>query len=263
MAPIRFLRTVFPVERESVRLFCIPYAGGSASIYDEWARTAPDWLQICPIELPGRGWLRREPLFESLNELAKAITSAIYPYTNTPYAIFGHSMGALLAYEIASSLESVGRHLLQKLFVSGSRAPFLPRKRPPVSHLSDVEFLDLIRQMRGTPEEVLTHLEFMDILLPILRSDFVNCDQYRFTLRPSLHVPITTLNGEQDNDIPENDVQLWSRLTIGRFQSFTFPGGHFFIKNCRENIVSTICEELRIISDVDLKGVTESGLIEA
>src|ERR1700738_4476769 len=149
----------------ALRLFCFPYAGGSAAIYQDWQQHAPNWLQICPVELPGRGRLCAENPSGSIPALAAAITSALYPYTNTPYALFGHSMGALIAFEVACGLEAGGRAT--------------PCRTPPVGHLADPEFLAHVRDLNGTPTEVLANKELMDVLLPVLRADFALCEQYR------------------------------------------------------------------------------------
>jgi surfactin synthase thioesterase subunit len=244
VTPPRLMRPMRSAARDSIRLFCIPYAGGSASLYSDWVVSAPDWLQVCSVELPGRGWLGTEPFATSLIELAQIICSALYPCTDVPYAIFGHSMGGLLAYEVASQLESLGRHQLCTLFVSGCRAPFMPGKRRPVSHLPDAELLESIRAMQGTPEEILDHPEFAKVVLPVLRSDFGLCERYRLHRVHLLQSPVVTLSGGQDEDASESDMQMWRKLTTGEFRSFTFPGGHFFFKENHNNVIGLVCEEL-------------------
>jgi medium-chain acyl-[acyl-carrier-protein] hydrolase len=238
------LRVVPPFHPRSVRLFSIPCAGGSASFYNSWLASAPRWLQVCPIELPGRGWLRSEPLPTSLSKLAHEISSALYPYTDVPYAIFGHSMGALLAYEVASHLESLGRLELRRLFVSGSRAPFLPRKEPDVSDLPDAELWEHIRDMQGTPEEILGQSELIELLLPVFRSDFALCERYRLQHAYFLQAPVTALSGEKDKWTSIRDMQMWGRLTTGGFRSLEFSGGHFFVKESESAVISAVCSEL-------------------
>ena len=238
------LRSVQSSKPGSVRLFCIPYAGGSASVYSDWITSVPDWLQICPVELPGRGWLWMKPLATSLVELARIISSAIYPYAHGQYAIFGHSMGALLAYEVALNLKALGRHDLCRLFISGSRAPFRANKRSSISQLSDDEFLDHIRSMRGTPEEILTNPELMKLFVPLLRADFQMCEEYRVDRVQPLRCAVTVLGGEADEEVSEGDLRMWSRIIAGEFQCLRFPGGHFFIKDNKNDVISAIFREL-------------------
>jgi medium-chain acyl-[acyl-carrier-protein] hydrolase len=242
-----FSRFVSRIPRSAVgivRLFCIPYAGGSAAVFNNWDAKTPDWLQVCPIELPGRGALSLEALPTSVVALARAIALSIYPYTDIPYALFGHSMGALIAYEVACHVESKALKRLCKLLASGCQAPYLPRKKPPVSELPAPEFLERIREINGTPEEILMHDELMDIVLPILRADFALCEHYSLRNTHLLQAPITTLAGNQDEDISDLDMQGWGRLTTGNYSSLLFDGGHFFIKDKEDQVLKSICDEL-------------------
>lgn len=241
----QFFRATALPRDGAIRLFCFPYAGGSgAAIYRQWQQHAPRWLQICPVELPGRGWLCTEAPFRSLPELAAEITSALYAYTDTPCALFGHSMGALIAYEVACNLEAAGKKQLRKLIASGARAPFLARMRPPVSNLPAPEFLAHVRDMNGTPAEVLADGELMEALLPVLRADFSMCEQYRIGRPLLLRAPITTLAGLEDEEITEPDVRAWKQLTSGAFRCLWFPGDHFYIRENMTSIVNAISDEL-------------------
>jgi medium-chain acyl-[acyl-carrier-protein] hydrolase len=242
--PLPFFNTATLRTGAVLRLFCFPYAGGSAMVYQHWQQHAPDWLQVCPLELPRRGRLYAENQFGSIAELATAIASTLHPYANIPYALFGHSMGAIIAYEVACELEAAGRAPPRKLFVSGACAPFLARKKPPVSHLADTEFLAHVRDLNGTPAEVLANKELMAILLPILRADFALCERYRMRRLQLLQAPITTLAGDKDDEITASDVQEWKRLTSGPFHSVRFPGDHFFIRPNEASIVALILDEL-------------------
>jgi medium-chain acyl-[acyl-carrier-protein] hydrolase len=223
-----------------IRLFCLPYAGGSAAIYKDWQKAVPAELQICPIELPGRGLRSREPLPHSIPELAREIASALDLHNDKPLALFGHSMGAAIAYEVARNLEAKNNRALCVLIVSGARAPFLERKKPGVGDLSDSEFLDHIRDLNGTPPEVLADQELMAVLLPMLRRDFINCERYRLENPHVLRTPITALAGDGDVDISISDVEAWSALTVGRFLAQSFPGDHFFIKSEEVAVIAAV-----------------------
>jgi medium-chain acyl-[acyl-carrier-protein] hydrolase len=153
-------------------------------------------------------------------------------------------MGALIAYEVASSLEDSKLGSLRKLFASGCRAPFIPRRSPPVSDLSDHDFLEHIRDLNGTPTEVFADAELVNFVLPMLRADFLMCERYHFQSRRRMKVPITVLAGEQDTEITSADIQAWNRLTSGAFRAINIPGGHFFIKESEAITIDTICGEL-------------------
>jgi medium-chain acyl-[acyl-carrier-protein] hydrolase len=243
--PSFFYNLAQPTAEIGLRLFCFPYAGGSATIYRAWQQHAPAWLQICPVEIPGRGRLSAEPLPSSIVSLAEDLSSALYPLANIPFALFGHSMGAAIAYEVASRLENVGRRQLRKLFVSGARAPYLPPKRTPVSHLPDEDFMDRLRNLNGTPTEVLENRELMEVMMPLLRADFAMCERYRLQRPSILRTSITALYGDKDEDVLEQDVNAWRRLTSNAFHSLEFPGDHFFINENEIAVVDVIAEELR------------------
>jgi medium-chain acyl-[acyl-carrier-protein] hydrolase len=209
-------------------LFCLPYAGGSASVYRDWVLMAPEFLHICPVELPGRGRLIREPFSRSLNVLAKMISEEISDYADRPYAIFGHSMGALLAYEVAAQLESAGRPRPFRVFLSGTLPPFLTRDKRMVSDLPDASFLHYLRELQGTPDAILDNQDLMQFFLPILRSDFCLCEEYEAPEPHLLQAPVIALSGEQDQGTSEADMLQWKRVTMGTFESRRYPGGHFF-----------------------------------
>jgi medium-chain acyl-[acyl-carrier-protein] hydrolase len=185
-----------------------------------------------PADLSGRiTWERpayREPIAISLSALAGRLSEEISDYADRPYAIFGHSMGALLTYEVAAKLESVGRPRPFKIFLSGTLPPFLARNRQAVSDLPDALFLDHLRELQGTPDAILDNQDLMQLFMPVLRSDFRLCEGYVIPEPRLLHIPVTALSGEQDKKTSEADMLLWKRATTSTFESHRYPGDHFF-----------------------------------
>jgi medium-chain acyl-[acyl-carrier-protein] hydrolase len=154
----------------------------------------------------------------------------------------GHSMGAVLAYELACHLIPSRGQTLCTLFVSGSRAPFLQRRNPPVSQLPDNEFLSHISDLNGTPCEVLANAELMDLVRPVLRADCRMYENYRFQNRCQLKIPITAFAGDNDADISNADTEAWGRLTEGKFRRMNLHGDHFFINENEAAIYRHYCK---------------------
>jgi medium-chain acyl-[acyl-carrier-protein] hydrolase len=240
----KFLHTPKPATAATLRLFCFPHAGGGAVIYRGWQPYFPGSVQICPIEIPGRGWLGAECLPDSVVSLADEIAEALAPYLDAPYALFGHSMGALIAYEVARRLELVGGRLPEKLFASGARAPFLPSDKPPVSHLPDADFVAHLRELNGTTDDILGNRELMEIMAPVLRADFGMCERYRPRETVVLNTPITALYGSRDTSVSAGDADAWRQVTRGAFQCRGFSGDHFFIRECVATVADAVAGEL-------------------
>jgi len=228
-----------------VRLFCLPYAGGNGAVFRGWQSKSPAWLQICPIELPGRGWRFADVMPRSIPELAHDIACSLRAHSDIPFALFGHSMGASIAYEVVRSLEGSRNRALCRLIVSAARAPFLDRLTLRTSDLSDGDFLEHVRNLGATPSEVLANPELMAVLLPMLRVDFAICERYSPSGLYAIKTPITAFAGTEDPDISVSDVEAWGRISTTNFEIRRFPGGHFFIKSNEAAVVAAVVNELR------------------
>src|SRR4051812_36705935 len=169
-----------PDPQARLRLFCFPYAGGSASIYRAWGSQLPSEIEVCPIQLPGREThLMRKP-FQQLRPLVDALALAIFPYLNKPFAIFGHSMGALIGFELVRHVRRLYGLEPCHLFVSGHRAPQLPDPHQPIYFLPDEELKNELQRIGGTPEDVLLNTELLQVMFPLLRADFEVSETYRY-----------------------------------------------------------------------------------
>jgi surfactin synthase thioesterase subunit len=213
-----------------LRLYAFPYAGAGHTVYQHWCSRLGSGVEVALIKLPGRGARFTEAQAGSLSELAEALAEAIvrsHP-RNLPFAFFGHSMGALLAFETARALQ---RHGLSPaaLLVSARTAPSAHGWRERVSDLPDAQFLSFIRSMNGLPQEVLDNPEWLDLFLPIIRADFALCENYRYDAAPPLPCPIHVLAGQADASVPLPLLSDWARETPGECQTWLFPGGHFFL----------------------------------
>lgn len=232
-----------PAPQAALRLFCLPYAGGGAYIYRDWAEQLPSKVEVCPIQLPGRGNRLREAPLTRMTPLVQAIAKEITPLLDKPFAIFGHSMGALIGFELARVLSGEQAKEPSHLFVSGRRAPQIPGADKKTYDLPEEEFIEELRRLNGTPQEVLDHPELMQVMTPILRADFETIQTYDYRVEPPLSCPIAAMGGIQDPDVPRQDLEAWREQTTGPFTLRMFPAGHFLINTARPMLLQAITKE--------------------
>jgi medium-chain acyl-[acyl-carrier-protein] hydrolase len=201
-------------------------------------------VQIVPVMLPGRESRLSEPLVHGTTELVPQIVDGITPLLDRPYAIFGHSMGALLAFEATRLMRARGMQLPTHLFLSSHRAPQLPDRGIQVHQLNSEEFRIALRNLGGTPQEVLDHEELMAIAEPILRADFELCETYAYTAQPPLDVPMTIFGGDSDPDIPREDLEPWREQTTAPFALQMFPGHHLYLHQQRDALLNRLATTL-------------------
>jgi surfactin synthase thioesterase subunit len=223
-----------------MRLFCLPYSGGSAMFYARWRRLLPSWIDVQPLEWPGRGARMDEPLATDPRQLAERLAAELLrARLDVPYALFGHSLGALVSFELAHSLLDHGAPVPLVLFASGTEAPAVrdgSRWRLP---LSDDALLKELRSLQGTPDEALENPEIMRTALPVLRADFLMCGAYAYRQRQPLPFPIHVFGGE-DDDTSRESLEAWKRETSAEFGIDMLPGHHFFIHNRQAEILALV-----------------------
>lgn len=226
------------------RLLCFPYAGGKASIFLTWPDELPSNIEVCSIQLPGRGSRLSEPAFTHLLALIKTMTPPLLSYLDKPFALFGHSLGALIAFELARYLRR--EHDLKPihLFVSGCRAPQMPCLHPPLSALPEPEFIATLRRLKGTPEPVLQNVELMKLLSPLLRADFTLSETYVYTTEAPLDCPISAFGGLEDALVNQDGLAAWREQTRQAFKLRMLPGDHFFLNRAEIPLLQAISEDL-------------------
>jgi len=226
------------------RLICVPYAGGGASVYRSWPELLPTWVEVCSIQLPGRENRIKETPFRHMDPLVEALTDAVLPLLNKPFAVFGHSMGAQVGFELVRTLQN--RHGLQAshLFVSACAAPGVAATKKQVHRLPKEEFIDHLRLLHGTPEAVLNDEEMMNLLLDTLRADFAVCETHICPSGQVLECPISSYAGSEDAKVTLADAEGWGAHTRSAFSTTIFPGDHFFLHSCRSYLLSRISEAL-------------------
>ena len=234
-----------PRGKATLRLFCLPFAGSGAAPFRPWAQLLPPHIELCIVQLPGRETRLRETPYADMVSLVAALTTAITPALNLPYALFGHSMGALIAFELARALQHQQQAPPTHLFVSGRRAPQLPDPEAPIGQLANGPFVrEMVRRDNAIPKVILDDDEMLRIFLPTLRADLNVLESYTYTEAAPLDCPITAFGGTNDSRASRTDLAAWRVQTQQSFQLQLFPGDHFYLNPQRENLVAQITEIL-------------------
>ncbi|WP_333776359.1 thioesterase II family protein [Streptomyces sp. IBSBF 3136] len=237
-----WIRRFHPAPRAAAQLVCLAHAGGAASYFFPVSRALSPAVDVLAVQYPGRQERRREAPFEDAELLADAVAGQLAGLTDRPLALFGHSLGATVAFEVARRLEAVGT-TPSALFVSGRTAP--SRHRAQWVHLGDDErLLAEIVKMEGTEPAMLQDPELVRMILPALRSDYKAAETYRYRPGPPLRCPVVALTGDADPQVTEGEAGAWREHTTGPFELRVFPGGHFYLNHHAGEVVALIRQRL-------------------
>lgn len=237
-----------PLGRPS--LLCFPHAGAGPSVFRAWTGLFEPEVEVVAVALPGKEARFREPVPAGLDALVDDLAQALAPRLDGRFALFGHSMGALVAYELARRLRRAGRAQPERLFVSAFRAPHVPQLRPALHALPEALLLAEMHRLDGTPAEVLGQPELMRALIPGLRADLALCERYRHRPEPPLAVPITCLGGLTDRRVSRFELYAWRLHTRADFRLRYLPGGHFFPYQAPSLVRRAVCADLGLARDV-------------
>ena len=231
-----------------LQLFCFPHAGGGASYYRAWPQKMPENIKIYAVQLPGRENRMRELSPTNLQQLVGEMAKPIQQFAQPPYAYYGHSMGALLAFELARHQTREKQTLPCHLFVSGHNAPQLANHHSSKLQrhlLPHDEFVKELRRMRGTPAEILNNRELMQAVLPTIRTDFSMLENYLYTPGPQLDIPIHVFGGSDDHFTTRSGLEAWAELSTAAVQTRVFHGDHFFVATHRKVLLRSLAKVLR------------------
>jgi len=240
-----WIRCPKPRPDARVRLFCIPHAGGGAATFRLWQDQLPGDVEVRAIQLPGRENRLLEKPFTEVETIVEELSLLIRPDLDRTYAVFGHSMGALIAFELIRQLRLHGAELPEVLLASGYRAPQVRLPGAPIHLLPNSEFLEEVqRRYDAVPREALENAELMELLLPTLRADIAVCDSYVYRDDDPLPLPIVALGGEHDGQVGVRDLEAWKEQTSGSFGVQQFPGDHFYLQTAQEALLARVSAEL-------------------
>ncbi|QKG19894.1 thioesterase II family protein [Actinomadura verrucosospora] len=228
-----------------VTLLCLPYAGGGTSAFHGWGDVLPDDVRVVAARLPGRESRLTEPPLRDVRAVVAALAAEAGRLAAGPYAVFGHSMGALIGYELVRALRAAGRPEPECLVVSGHSAPQCSGTVRRLHRLPDDELVAALRDYGGTPEALLSSPELMDLFLPTLRADFAVAETYAHTPGPPLSCPMAVFGGERDAEVAPPALRAWAELTAGGCDLRVFPGGHFFVFENRDRVLAELAAILR------------------
>jgi medium-chain acyl-[acyl-carrier-protein] hydrolase len=234
-----------PNPQARLRLFCFPYAGSGASMFRTWSDGLPADVEVCPVQFPGRGTRLMETPFTQLSLLVEGLAQALVPLMDKPFGFFGHSLGALVGFELARQLRRQSAVQPVCLFVSADRAPQIPHRDRPIHALPDGEFLAELRRLNGIPGKVLEDMELMQVMLPILRADFAVYETYVYATEPQLDCPISSFGGLHDHRVSRGDLEAWRSQTNASFSLQMFPGDHFFLNTTPSLLLEALSQVLR------------------
>ncbi|GAB6040377.1 thioesterase II family protein [Endothiovibrio diazotrophicus] len=223
-----------------LRMFCLPFAGGGASVYQPWGkRFGPD-IEVCSIQLPGRENRASEPAFRDIQALAGLLANQLALYLDKPYLIYGHSMGGLLTFEVLRQLQDGGYPLPQVAFIAAHRAAHLPPRRRPLFGLDDRQFIQKVSDFGGFQQEILVNEELLNFVLPTLRADFEACDGYRYEPGAPVDCPLVAISGAHDLEVPPEDMDPWQEHTLHPLHHVTLDAGHFFLKTHADALIDQL-----------------------
>jgi surfactin synthase thioesterase subunit len=243
-----WIRRFHAIDGIGVRLLCFPHAGGSASYFFAVSRALAPRAEVLAVQYPGRQDRRLEPAIESVTELAERVYGALGAWTDRPLAFFGHSMGAIMAFEVARLMQARDGTGPVHLFASGRRAPARYREGT-VHQYNDQELLAELSRIGGTDQRFLRDPEMHATVLPVVRSDYRAIESYRYTAGSPLACPITALVGDADPQTTVDEANSWADHTAGGFRLRVFTGGHFYLDAHRAEVINLISATLADTTD--------------
>lgn len=230
-----------------MKVFCFPYSGGSAQVFLPFTENLPNGVDLYAFEMPGRGRRFRDSLLETMPAMVEEAVAGIMPLMANSVSLFlGHSIGGVIAFETARELRRRNGPMPLHLFVSGARAPQLPQREETLYDLSFDDFVDKLKTLGGTPDEILANKEMLEIIVPILKKDFQVFETYQYEHEPPLACPITAFGGSGDKFFKTADIAAWGECTSVLFTKHMLDGGHFIIHSHAADILDIMIKTITL-----------------
>lgn len=223
-----------------VRLFCFHHSGGAASFYFPWVESLSSNIELLAIQLPGRENRFSEPLMNDLKDILNSLTEAFHVYKDKPFFTFGHSLGALIAFEFALSIRNHYAVSPCHMIISSTKAPHLPFRMKPLSNLDHNTLKKELEIYNGIDERIRQNDELLNLFLPIIKSDFSIYESHHYAKSEPFSCDILAISGGDDKTVTTEEILAWSDYTMGKFKHLSFPGGHFYLKEHQKQIIEII-----------------------
>ncbi|GAU67592.1 thioesterase [Streptomyces sp. NBRC 110611] len=239
-----WIRRFHPAPDSAVQLVCLPHAGGSASAYFRMSEALAPSVEVLAVQYPGRQDRRWEAPARSVDELARSVAGALKGRLDRPVAVFGHSMGAAVAFELTRLLEREHGAPPVALFASGRRAPSCVRQEEPLRTASDDDVVAEMKRLSGTDARILEDADLLRIFLPVIRADYAVAGSYRCEPGARVRCPVTVLVGDADPEAGLEEARTWREHTSGDFEMHVYPGGHFYLDDYRSSVANVVSDVL-------------------
>lgn len=240
---LKYNNWFIPLKQEkniSIRLFCFHHSGGSSSTFRQWSKDITDHTELIAVQLPGREERFNEPLLKNISQIVSNLCEHFNNYLDKPFIFFGHSTGALIAFEFARALRKHGISGLKHLIASGTKAPQILLKKYPIHNLPNFKFIEELKKYNGISDYIIKNEELMSLFMPTLRADFCISETYKYHTERPLANPITALGGLNDNTVDFRDILKWEEQTSILFKHHFLFGDHFFINSSYKEVIKII-----------------------
>lgn len=225
-----------PKAGAAIRLFCFPFGGGGASVFRSWPEAMGDNIEVRALQLPGREARFRDALVDSIEALTRDVVDALAAYQDKPYAIFGYSLGSLLAFEVSRELRRRGMRMPRHLFIGAAQAPQREPPHPAITTLSDADFIQKCEEYYQPEGEAWNNAELRELFLPVLKADIALCENYDYYQEEPLDCAVDVFAGDDDRATPLLETRYWTEQTTEKIGHHVFAGGHFFIDHSEPEI---------------------------